>query len=67
LAFDREGNRLGRGKGYYDRFFAELDAEGYRYITIGFCMETQVVPRLPRESWDKKMNALCTAAEFIVF
>jgi 5-formyltetrahydrofolate cyclo-ligase len=60
LAFDKTGNRLGRGKGYYDRFFAELDKESPAYQPVGLCMESQVVPRLPREEWDKKMNVLCT-------
>jgi 5-formyltetrahydrofolate cyclo-ligase len=60
LAFDRTGTRLGHGGGYYDRFFAELDKEGVSYSTIGLCLECQVVPRLPREVWDKEMNVLCT-------
>jgi 5-formyltetrahydrofolate cyclo-ligase len=51
---------LGRGKGYYDRFFAKLDAENLAYKTIGLCTECQLVPRIPKEKWDKKMNALCT-------
>jgi 5-formyltetrahydrofolate cyclo-ligase len=67
LAFDKEGNRLGRGKGYYDRFFAELDKENPAYNAVGLCMESQVVPRLPREGWDKKMDALCTGGGLTVF
>jgi 5-formyltetrahydrofolate cyclo-ligase len=60
LAFDPAGNRLGRGKGYYDRFLAELDGETPAYKTIGLCMEIQVLPQVPREEWDKRMDALCT-------
>jgi 5-formyltetrahydrofolate cyclo-ligase len=60
LAFDPAGNRLGRGKGYYDRFFAAMDGETPAYKTIGLCMEIQVLPRVPGEKWDKRMNALCT-------
>jgi 5-formyltetrahydrofolate cyclo-ligase len=60
LAFDWTGSRLGHGKGYYDRFFAELDREGVSYSTIGLCMECQVVSWLPRDAWDKDMNVLCT-------
>ncbi|MDR2111351.1 MAG: 5-formyltetrahydrofolate cyclo-ligase [Spirochaetaceae bacterium] len=70
LAFDRGGNRLGHGKGYYDRFFASLDREADRYpgtgpayFTIGLCLEIQVVSRVPVEGGDKKMDALCTGAE----
>ncbi|MDR2101477.1 MAG: 5-formyltetrahydrofolate cyclo-ligase [Treponema sp.] len=60
LAFDQGGNRLGRGGGYYDRFFSELDKKNIPYSTIGLCTESQIVPRIPREGWDKSMDALCT-------
>jgi 5-formyltetrahydrofolate cyclo-ligase len=56
LAFDRQGNRLGRGKGYYDRFFAEL--KGVEYKVAGLCMEAQVVPSIPVEQGDKKVDFL---------
>jgi 5-formyltetrahydrofolate cyclo-ligase len=62
-AFDRRGNRLGRGKGCYDRFFAELDSPAMpaiSYTTVGLCLETQIVPQVPAEIWDKKMDFLCT-------
>jgi 5-formyltetrahydrofolate cyclo-ligase len=59
LAFDRNGNRLGRGGGYYDRFFAAAD--GRPYITAGLCMEEQILPELPADTWDKKMDAVFTA------
>ena len=65
LAFDREGNRLGRGKGYYDRFFAELDEGGREYTALGFCMDFQVVDRVPVEERDKKMSGLLTGTELI--
>ncbi|MDR0707650.1 MAG: 5-formyltetrahydrofolate cyclo-ligase [Treponema sp.] len=58
LAFDRNGNRLGRGKGYYDRFFAELDAQNLPYFSVGFCMPSQIVDRVPAKPWDKKMDAV---------
>jgi 5-formyltetrahydrofolate cyclo-ligase len=58
LAFDRKGNRLGRGKGYYDRFFAELDAQNLPYFSIGLCMPSQIVDHLPAKPWDKKMDAV---------
>ncbi|MBR5603699.1 MAG: 5-formyltetrahydrofolate cyclo-ligase [Bacteroidales bacterium] len=52
VAFDRNGNRIGRGKGYYDRFLCKhLDV--YR---IGICFDFQVVDEVPTEDNDIKMN-----------
>jgi 5-formyltetrahydrofolate cyclo-ligase len=60
LGFDRQGNRLGRGKGFYDRFLAALEGEGLVFKTLGLCMEAQVVPEIPVEPRDKKMDGVCT-------
>jgi 5-formyltetrahydrofolate cyclo-ligase len=65
VAFDRERNRMGHGKGYYDRFLAQLDEQGLSYFMLGLCMDTQIVPEIPTEVWDKKMDALCTGSEYI--
>jgi 5-formyltetrahydrofolate cyclo-ligase len=62
MAFDRQGNRMGHGKGYYDRFFARLDGLGLSYVRIALCLEQQIIPQVPVESWDKKMDAICTGA-----
>ncbi|MFP3091570.1 5-formyltetrahydrofolate cyclo-ligase [Treponema sp. TIM-1] len=69
LAFDPRGARLGHGKGYYDRFFAALDPPGERtdptkknYTALGLCLEIQLLPRIPTETWDKPMDALCTGS-----
>jgi 5-formyltetrahydrofolate cyclo-ligase len=55
LAFDRQGYRLGRGRGFYDRFLADLTAE-----TVGVCFECQLVDRVPAESWDARVQYLLT-------
>jgi 5-formyltetrahydrofolate cyclo-ligase len=69
LAFDPSGKRLGRGKGYYDRFFAELEKNvpADKYRAIGLCMEIQMVAGVPASSLDKKMNGLLSAAQLIYF
>jgi 5-formyltetrahydrofolate cyclo-ligase len=56
LAFDREGNRLGRGGGFYDRFFAETDAAGLKYTALGFGLECQILNAVPAEEFDKKVS-----------
>jgi 5-formyltetrahydrofolate cyclo-ligase len=56
MAFDlRTGNRLGRGKGYYDR---ALVAAGGTSIAIGVGFEWQILPGIPAESHDRSMNAI---------
>ena len=66
LAFDREGNRLGRGGGYYDRFFAELDECRGEYLALGLCMDFQLVGRVPAEGHDKKVGGVLTGAGLFV-
>jgi len=63
LAFDRNGNRLGKGGGFYDRFLGELDAEGCVYIAIGLCMDFQVVDSVPVGEKDKGMHCVLTQNE----
>ncbi len=56
LAFDLEGNRLGYGRGYYDRF---LD-ENYSAIRCAICFEEQIVDKVPTENFDTKLDFLIT-------
>lgn len=44
VAFDRQNNRLGRGKGYYDRFLKSLPGD---VPTIGLAFDFQIVDSLP--------------------
>ncbi|WP_117237457.1 5-formyltetrahydrofolate cyclo-ligase [Thermus sediminis] len=55
LAFDREGFRLGRGRGYYDRFLASVEA-----ATLGAVPQALLLPRLPRDPWDVPVGFLAT-------
>ena len=65
LAFGSKGERLGRGKGFYDKFFKELDAKGSKYTAVGLCMDFQLIENIPMEKHDKKMEAVLTGSEFI--
>lgn len=53
LAFDRKNHRLGRGKGYYDRFLAKLSS---RVATVGLAYDIQLVDELPVDVHDVKLD-----------
>lgn len=52
MAFDDQGNRLGRGRGYYDRFLSRVP---YIY-KIGLCFRFQLVDELPNSENDIRMD-----------
>jgi 5-formyltetrahydrofolate cyclo-ligase len=58
LAFDSKGNRLGHGKGYYDRAFAS--GTGESPMLVGFGYEFQVVDDVPHGEFDRRMDAIVT-------
>lgn len=58
VAFDRRGNRLGHGAGYYDRFLAHPGMA--RTALVGLAYAFQIVPALPVAPWDRPVHALCT-------
>ncbi len=55
LGFSLNGERLGRGKGFYDCYL-----ESYLGIKIGLCFEVQLSSHIPVESHDQKMNFIVT-------
>jgi len=57
LAFDTQGNRLGRGGGYYDRFLPSLKSQGKAMLILGCSFTCQLLESLPRDSWDQTMDA----------
>lgn len=57
LAFDRHGNRLGQGKGYYDRFLALLLPTA---LKLGLAFDCQIVEDLPRTPRDVPVDAVLT-------
>lgn len=52
MAFDGKGNRLGRGKGYYDRFLSRV-RDIYK---IGVCYPFQMVDSVPCDNNDILMS-----------
>lgn len=56
VAFDRNGNRIGRGRGYYDRFLCQhLGVK-----RIGICFDFQLVNEVPTEPLDIRMDEVIT-------
>ena len=55
VAFDKQKNRLGRGKGYYDRLLSNTNA-----LKIGICYDFQLVEEIPTNPHDIKMDMIIT-------
>ncbi|MGN0505985.1 MAG: 5-formyltetrahydrofolate cyclo-ligase [Lachnospiraceae bacterium] len=65
--FDKKGNRIGYGKGYYDRYLSELEA-AYRRLPycVGLCYHKQLWKGiLPTEDTDRCMDAIVTERKVI--
>lgn len=58
VAFDREGNRLGRGRGFYDRLLKAVKAP-----KIGIAFEKQMVAQVPHTKYDVPMTMVVTEYE----
>lgn len=52
MAFDNDGHRLGRGKGYYDRFLSRVP----NIYKIGLCFSWQMVDHVPFDEHDIVMD-----------
>lgn len=56
LGFNHKGQRLGRGKGFYDRYL-----QNYKGKKIGICYGFQLVKEaFPVDTWDVKMDSVLT-------
>lgn len=56
VSFDQQGNRIGRGKGYYDKLLPLLSHS----YNIGICYHFQARDKVPQEPFDKKMDEVWT-------
>ncbi|MDV0447487.1 5-formyltetrahydrofolate cyclo-ligase [Methanosarcinaceae archaeon Ag5] len=61
IGFDRLGNRLGYGVGYFDKY---LSKNGYMHA-VGICFEDQLVDKIPTEDTDIRMDSVLTEKEWI--
>ncbi len=60
LACDLEFNRLGYGKGYYDKFLSEKPC-----LKIGLCYDFQVVEKIESKPWDIPLDIIITESKII--
>ena len=65
VAADRRGNRIGHGKGHYDRALSNL-REGGGVFTIGLAWDWQILAEpIPADPWDVPLDAIATPKEWI--
>ncbi|ARJ42508.1 5-formyltetrahydrofolate cyclo-ligase [Pantoea alhagi] len=58
VAFDKQGQRLGMGGGFYDRTLQHW--RNHRFLPIGLAHDCQQVDTLPAEAWDIPLPAILT-------
>ncbi len=63
LAVDAKGNRLGYGKGYYDRFFKRLNSQAFK---LGVAFEFQVLNHVPATESDVRLDAVVTESGMMI-
>ena len=63
IAYDLDGNRLGRGAGYYDRY---LSVEGMRAVKAALAFECQIVACVPVMAHDQPLDLICTESRTII-
>ena len=62
MAVDLQGNRMGKGKGYYDRALV-----GYKKKTVAVVFDEEILLTLPAEDHDQKMSAAISPSKLIWF
>lgn len=60
--FSKDGNRIGKGKGFYDRYFSNLNSD---FFKIGIHFSCQLLLEIPSEAHDMKMDFLLGPEGFI--
>ncbi|MBR0032282.1 MAG: 5-formyltetrahydrofolate cyclo-ligase [Treponema sp.] len=56
LSFTKNGFRLGKGKGFYDRYIQRLKSSGAKLFLSGICFPFQIEDSIPTDDFDEKMD-----------
>ncbi len=64
VAFDKKGNRMGMGGGYYDRILKKVSAQ---CLLIGIAYDFQMMDRIPVENWDMPLDEVITPTHHYIF
>jgi len=67
VAFDKQGNRIGMGGGYYDRMLAPWFKEKKGAYPIGLAHDCQQLTKLPTASWDVPLPEIITPSQHHLF
>jgi len=65
MAFDRSRQRLGRGKGYYDRLLSAARCSGVGMAVVGLAYSEQLVDEIPVHDHDQPLDGVITDGEVI--
>ena len=65
LAFDKEKNRLGYVKGFYDRYLNKLIKSNKKILAIGVAFSFQKYKKIPSSKFDFQLNKVFTEKGFI--
>jgi 5-formyltetrahydrofolate cyclo-ligase len=63
-AFDRQGGRIGYGKGHFDAAIAAI-ARRHPVVTVGIAFSVQEVAKVPLEAHDRPIDMIVTETELI--
>lgn len=67
VGFDRQGNRLGMGGGYYDRTLSSIRSKTKRPKLVGIAHDCQEVSQLAAQPWDVPLDAIVTPTRIMHF
>ena len=66
IAIDRNGTRLGRGKGHYDRALIRLKKSGARLVGVGWPLQ-RLDETIPADEWDVPLDAFASPEGLEIF